>query len=117
VLLIATPIYQAGMPGVLKNVFDLLPSDALEHTVTALIVTAGSMRHFMVPETQMRPILTYLKAQVLQQYVFVEERDFQGSAIANEDVFFRLQRLITEAFLQAEVQTMLREREENAFGF
>jgi hypothetical protein len=47
----------------------------------------------------------------------VEERDFQGSAIANEDVFFRLQRLITEAFLQAEVQTMLREREENAFGF
>ncbi len=116
-LFVASPIFQAGMPGVLKNLFDLLPPDALEHIVTGLIVTAGSLRHFMIPSTQMKPVLTYLKAHIIEQYVFVEDRDFQGSTIANEDVYFRIHRLVREALLTAEIQSAVRTREEEAFGF
>src|SRR5699024_7897305 len=40
-IIIGTPIFQASIPGSLKNVFDLLPVDALREKVVSIVVTAG----------------------------------------------------------------------------
>lgn len=117
VLIIGSPIFQASIPGTLKNIFDLLPQNALQGKVVSLVVTAGSSRHFLVPEQQLKPILTYLKAQIVQSYVFIEEKDFLRKEIINDDVKFRIERLVDDTVLLAEMVARLRDAGETAFGF
>ena len=64
-----------SIPATLKNVFDLLPTNAFRDKVVGMVATAGSAKHFLIPAQQLTPILTYMKAQVVQPYVFVEEKD------------------------------------------
>lgn len=45
-LIIGTPIFQASMPGTLKNLFDMLPVNAFRNKVAGMIVTAGSENIF-----------------------------------------------------------------------
>ena len=75
-LIIGTPIFQASIPASLKNVFDLLPEKALRDKVVSMVVTAGSPKHYLIAEQQLRPILSYMKAQLVHTYVFIEEKDF-----------------------------------------
>lgn len=112
IVLIGTPIFQASIPGTLKNVFDLLPQNALQGKVVGIIATAGSARHFLVPEQQLKPILTYLKAPIVQSYVFAEEKDFFRKQIVNDDVRFRLERLAEDAVLLAKTYLHLEEAEQ-----
>src|SRR5699024_3206257 len=72
-LFIGTPIFQASIPASLKNVFDLLPEKALRDKVVSMVVTAGSAKHYLIAEQQLRPILSYMKAQLVHTYVFIEE--------------------------------------------
>ncbi|PAD21406.1 NADPH-dependent FMN reductase [Terribacillus saccharophilus] len=117
ILFIGTPIFQASIPGTLKNVFDLLPTQALRDKVAAIIVTAGSARHFLVAEQQLKPILSYMKAHLVSSYVFAEEKDFLNGKIINDDVHFRLQRLIEDAFDLAEAQASIRTKKEAEYDF
>jgi FMN reductase len=117
VLIVASPVYQASMPGVLKNVLDLLPSDGLRDTVVALIVTAGSVRHSLVPEMQFKPVFTYLKAHVVENGVFIEEKDIHRGEIIDDDVYLRIQRLIEDTLTLAEVYAGVRARKDAAYGF
>ena len=117
VVLLGSPIYQASIPGVLKNVFDLLPGDALRDKVVGMFITAGSQRHNLIPEIQLKPILSYLKAHIVETYVFIEERSFQGSSIVDDDVRFRLQRLIDDALTLADVYARVRELKDEQYGF
>lgn len=109
VLIIGTPIFQASIPGTLKNIFDLLPQYALKDKVVSIVATAGSSRHFLVPEQQLKPILTYLKAQLVQNYVFIEEQDFYRKEIVNDDVKFRIERLAEDTMMLAETYANIRE--------
>ncbi|GAA0303875.1 FMN reductase [Gracilibacillus halotolerans] len=102
-IIIGTPIYQASIPAPLKNIFDMLPVHALEGKVASIVVTAGSARHYLIAEQQLKPILSYMKAQLVPNYVFVEEMDFKFKEIENDDVVFRLERLIEDTVLLAEV--------------
>ncbi|TVR92636.1 MAG: hypothetical protein EA428_03500 [Spirochaetaceae bacterium] len=47
---------------------------------------SGSQRHNLIPEIQLKRILSYLNAHIVETYVFVEERSFQGSEIVDDDV-------------------------------
>lgn len=91
-ILIGTPIYQASIPGVLKNLFDLLPPNALQGKTVGLIVTAGSPRHYLVAEHQIMPILHYLKTNVITKYVFLEPSDFGEDSIG-DDITLRIETL------------------------
>ncbi len=91
-IIIGSPIFQASIPGTLKNVFDLLPVDALQHKVVSMIITAGSQKHYLIPEQQLKPILGYMKAQIVQSYVFIEDIDFYRKEITNDDVLFQIER-------------------------
>lgn len=109
ILVIGTPIFQASIPGTLKNIFDLLPQNALQGKVVGIVATAGSARHYLVPEQQLKPILTYLKARIVQSYVFAEEKDFFRKQIVNDDVRFRIERLAEDIALLAQTYRHLEE--------
>ncbi|MCZ8516689.1 NAD(P)H-dependent oxidoreductase [Paenibacillus filicis] len=116
-IIIGTPIFQASIPGTLKNIFDLLPPQALRDKIVGLLVTAGSSRHFLVAEQQLKPILTYVKAQIVQTYVFIEEKDFYRKEITNDDVLFRIRRLVEDTVVLTETYTKIREAKEAEYGF
>ncbi|GAB3049451.1 NAD(P)H-dependent oxidoreductase [Virgibacillus ainsalahensis] len=95
--IIGTPIYQASIPGTLKNLFDLLPVDAMMHKAVGFVASAGSAKHHLVVEHQLKPILSYLKAMVLPQYVFVEEKYYNDKKeITDGEILFRLNKLAEE---------------------
>lgn len=113
-VIIGTPIFQASIPATLKNVFDLLPVNAFLDKVVSMLVTAGSAKHFLIAENQLKPILAYMKAQIVQTYVFIEEKDFNRKEIINDDVFFRINRLVEDTVVLAETYGKIREAQ---YGF
>lgn len=116
-IIIGTPIFQASIPATLKNIFDLLPEKAFRDKVVGMLVTAGSPKHYLIAEQQLKPILAYMKAQIVQTYVFIEEKDFYRKEIINDDVFFRINRLIEDTVVLAEAYTKIREAKEAEYGF
>ncbi|KQL58251.1 MULTISPECIES: NADPH-dependent FMN reductase [Bacillaceae] len=116
-LIIGTPIFQASIPGALKNIFDLLPVNAFENKVVSIVVTAGSSKHYLVAEQQLKPILSYMKAQLVQTIVFAEEKDFQQKQLVNDDVEFRIGRLVEDTHLLTRTFKKIQEEAEDAYGF
>ncbi|ALC87440.1 MULTISPECIES: NADPH-dependent FMN reductase [Bacillaceae] len=116
-IIIGTPIFQASIPATLKNIFDLLPVNAFRDKVVSMIVTAGSAKHYLIAEQQLKPILSYMKSQIVQTYVFIEERDFIRKEIVNDDVFFRIDRLVEDTVVLTETYTKIREAKEAEYDF
>lgn len=116
-IIIGTPIFQASIPGTLKNVFDLLPVGAFEDKVIGVLVTAGSPKHYLVAEHQLRPILTYMKAQVVPRYVFVEAKDVDRGRIASDDIAFRIERLAEDTLVLSEAYSRMRAERDAAYSF
>ena len=116
-LIIGTPIFQASLPATLKNIFDLLPVQAFRDKVVSMIVTAGSPKHYLVAEQQLKPILAYMKAQMVQTYVFIEEKDFYQKEITNDDVLFRIKRLVEDTIILTKTFTKIREEQESQYDF
>lgn len=117
VIIIGTPIFQASIPATLKNIFDLLPEQALTNKVVSIIVTAGSPKHYLIPETQIKPIIAYMKGQITQSYVFIEEKDFYLKEIINDDVLFRIDRLIEDTISLTKAIKEQRLAKEAEYGF
>ncbi|HWL11371.1 MAG TPA: NADPH-dependent FMN reductase [Ureibacillus sp.] len=116
-LIIGTPIFQASIPATLKNIFDLLPVNAFRDKVISMLVTAGSAKHYLVIEQQLKPILSYMKGQIVQSFVFIEEKDFHQKEIVNDDVHFRIERLVEDTILLTNTYTQLREEKEAKYDF
>lgn len=116
-ILIGSPTFQASIPATLKNIFDLLPVNALRDKVVGLIMTAGSSRHYLIGETQLFPILHYMKATVVPKYVFIEDEDFGRGEIVNDDVHFRIERLIDDMFTMADIQSEILRKKDQSYGF
>ena len=116
-IMIGTPIFQASIPATLKNIFDLLPVNAFRDKVVSMLVTAGSAKHYLVAEQQLKPILAYMKAQMVQTYVFIEEKDFHRKEITNDDVVFRIERLAEDTIVLAETFAKIREEKEAEYDF
>jgi len=116
-IIIGTPIFQASIPATLKNIFDLLPQNAFRDKVVSILVTAGSAKHYLIAEQQLKPILAYMKAQIVQTYVFIEEADFYRKEITNHDVLFRIERLVEDTIVLTETFTEIREKKEAEYDF
>ena len=117
VIIIGTPTFQASIPATLKNIFDLLPQNAFRDKVVSVLVTAGSAKHYLMVEHQLMPILTYLKAHIIPTYVFIEEVDFQRKQIINDDVLFRIDRLVEDTFITYKAFARIREEKDAEYGF
>ena len=115
--IIGTPIFQASIPGALKNLFDLLPNEAFRDKVAGIVATAGSSKHYLVPEHQLKPILSYMKAVILPKYVFVEEKNYYQKEIVDEDAIFRLNQLADDLVHGINVFSEIQKAKDSAFPF
>ncbi|MEG0328180.1 MAG: NADPH-dependent FMN reductase [Erysipelothrix sp.] len=92
-VIVGTPTYQTSIPGALKNIFDLIPMNGLRGKAVGIIVTSGSPKYFLMAEQQLKPILSYLGAYLIQKYVFIVDADFDNNQITNQDIHRRIQQL------------------------
>ncbi|WMT43515.1 NADPH-dependent FMN reductase [Paenibacillus sp. D2_2] len=116
-IIIGTPVFQASIPATLKNIFDLLPINAFRDKVVSIIVTAGTAKHYLMAEQQLKPILSYMKAHIVPSYVFIEEKDFQRKEIINDDIHFRLQRLVEDTVIYVDAFTAIRSAKDAEYDF
>ncbi|WP_067726704.1 NADPH-dependent FMN reductase [Oceanobacillus damuensis] len=116
-IIIGTPVFQASIPATLKNIFDLLPEKAFLDKIVGMFVTAGSPKHYLMVDQQLKPILSYMKAQLVQTYVFIEEKDFHRKEIVNDDVLFRIDRLVEDTVVLTKTFTEIRKAKEADYGF
>ncbi|MCM3398559.1 NAD(P)H-dependent oxidoreductase [Oceanobacillus profundus] len=115
--IIGTPTFQASIPGTLKNLFDLLPMDAFREKVVGLVSTAGSAKHYLVAEQQLKPILNYMQAMVIPKYVFIEEKHYHKQAIIDDEIVFRLNRLADDVVFFLRTAVQMKASEESAYPF
>lgn len=116
-LIIGSPIFQSSIPASLKNIFDGLPQNALRDKIVGMVMTAGSPKHFLVAEYQLKPIITYMKGILLANYVFIEEIDFLNGEIVNDGVIIRFKNLIADTLLLLKTYQAQKEAEDQSFDF
>lgn len=116
-IIIGTPTYQASIPATLKNIFDLLPVNAFRDKAVSVVVTSATAKHYLMVEQQLKPILAYMKAHIVPTYVFVEEKDFLRKEIVNDDILFRLERLVEDTVLTVEAFEAIRIKKDNEYDF
>ncbi|HEY0118122.1 MAG TPA: CE1759 family FMN reductase [Cellulomonas sp.] len=71
-----TPVFTAGPAGLFKSFVDVLDTSALRGTPTLLAATGGTARHSLVLEYGVRPMFTYLHADVVATSVFAATDDW-----------------------------------------
>jgi FMN reductase len=116
-IIIGTPTFQASIPATLKNIFDLLPVSAFRDKVVSMLVTAGTAKHYLMVEQQLKPILSYMKAHIVPTYVFIEEKDFNRKEIINDDVLFRMERLVEDTLQLVEAYSEIRQAKDAEYLF
>ena len=75
-MIAATPVYKAGISGLFKSFVDLLDNDLLVAKPILLAATAGSARHALVVDEQMRPLFAYVRGLSLPTSVFAAPEDW-----------------------------------------
>ncbi|MFD3257947.1 NADPH-dependent FMN reductase [Paenibacillus lentus] len=116
-IIIGTPVFQAAIPATLKNIFDLLPVNAFRDKVVSILVTAGTAKHYLMAEQQLKPILSYMKAHIVPAYVYIEEKDFHRKEIVNDDILFRMQRLVEDTVLLVQAYSSIRKAKDAEYDF
>ncbi len=90
----ASPIFQASIPGVLKNAFDMIPPKALRYKPAAMVGNGGTYQHHLVLENQLKPILDYFRCLVTPNYVYTHADHFDAeNNIVDEEIHIRLKEL------------------------
>ncbi|MEE1130596.1 MAG: NADPH-dependent FMN reductase [Caryophanon sp.] len=90
----ASPVFQASIPGVLKNAFDMIPPKAMRYKPAAIVANGGTTQHHLVVEQQLKPILDYFRTLVTPNYVYTHSEHFnEQNEIIDEDVLSRLDEL------------------------
>ncbi len=103
----AAPVYKAGISGLFKSFVDVLDNDLLIAKPVVLAATAGSSRHALVVDEQMRSLFAYMRALTLPTSVFAAPEDW-GAAELGE----RVRRAATElaVVLQGQIEQGIADR-------
>jgi FMN reductase len=80
-LIAVTPVFSASYSGLFKMFFDVLDDGALEGKPVLVAATAGTARHSLVLDFAMRPLFTYLRADVVPTGVFAASSDFGTGSV------------------------------------
>lgn len=92
--IIASPIFQASIPGVLKNALDMISPKAMRYKPVSIVANGGTYQHHLVVENQLKPILDYFRCLVTPNYVYTHTSHFDdNNNIVDEDVHNRLREL------------------------
>ncbi len=92
-LIIATPIYRGSYTGILKNLVDVLPNNALQGKVVGLIATAASDHHFLAIEHALKPLIGYFYGHPVPGAVYVQNEHFAAGKLVDAGINERLSQL------------------------
>ncbi len=81
-IIAATPVYKAGPSGLFTSFLDILDNDLLIAKPVVLAATAGTARHALVADDQMRPTFAYLRTMTAPTSLFAAPEDWADPALA-----------------------------------
>jgi len=79
----ATPVYAAGPSGLFSSFFQVLETDSLIGTPVVLAATAGTARHALVADDQLRGMFGYLRAVTVPTALFAAPEDWGDGALTS----------------------------------
>jgi FMN reductase len=80
-IIAATPVYAAGPSGLFTSFFQILETDSLIGTPLVIAATAGTARHALVADDQMRGMFGYLRAMTVPTALFAAPEDWADTAL------------------------------------
>ena len=107
-LVVSAPVYKAGPSGLFTSFFHVLDNDLLIGKPVVLAATAGTQRHALVADDQMRPLFAYLRTLAVPTSLFAAPEDW-GDAALNK----RVDRAATELVLLMDSGFARKVREES----
>ena len=93
----AAPVYKAGASGLFTSFFQVLDNDLLIGTPVILAATAGTARHALVVDEEMRSLFAYLRTLPVPTSLFASTEDWNDKALGE-----RVDRAAFEAVLLME---------------
>jgi FMN reductase len=78
----AAPVYKAGPSGLFTSFFHVLDNDLLIGKPVVLAATAGTARHALVVDDQMRPLFAYLRTLPVPTSLFAAPEDWGAPSSA-----------------------------------
>jgi FMN reductase len=80
-IIASTPVYKAGASGLFTSFFDVIDNDLLIAKPVILAATAGTPRHALVADDQMRSMFAYLRAMTVPTSLFAAGEDWSDPAL------------------------------------
>ena len=90
---IGTPMYRGTYTGILKNIFDLIPNDAMTGKPVGLVATGGSDHHYLALEHELKPLLGFFMSLVLPGVVYANNGHFSLGKIDSDELLIKLKQL------------------------
>jgi len=100
-IIAAAPVYKAGPSGLFTSFFQVLDNDLLIGKPVVIGATAGTQRHALVADDQMRPLFAYLRALPVPTSLFAAPEDW-GDGAEHASLGRRADRAATELLLLME---------------
>jgi FMN reductase len=99
----SAPVYKAGPSGLFTSFWHVLDNDLLIGKPVVLAATAGTARHALVADDQMRPLFAYLRALTAPTSLFAAPEDWSDPALAKriDRAAFELVLLMESGFARA----------------
>ena len=80
-IIASTPIYKAGPSGLFTSFFHVLDNDLLIAKPVVLAATAGTARHALVVDEQMRSLFAYMRTLTVPTSLFAATEDWGDPAL------------------------------------
>jgi FMN reductase len=80
-IIAAAPVYKAAPSGLFTSFFHVLDNDLLIGKPAVLAATAGTARHALVVDDQMRPLFAYLRALPVPTSLFAAPEDWADDGL------------------------------------
>ena len=99
-IIASTPVYKAGPSGLFTAFIDILDDDLIIARPVVLAATAGTARHALVVDDQMRSMFAYLRALTIPTSLFAAPEDWSDPALNDriERAAFELALLMESGF-------------------
>jgi FMN reductase len=101
-IVVSTPVYKAGASGLFTSFFQVLDNDLLIAKPVVLAATAGTARHALVVDEQLRSLFAYMRSTTMPTSVFASTEDWNDPALTKriDRAAFELVLLMESGFAQ-----------------
>jgi FMN reductase len=99
----ASPVYKAGASGLFTSFFQVLDNDLLIGKPVILAATAGTARHALVVDEEMRSLFAYLRTLTVPTSLFASTEDWSDKSLTTriDRAAFELTLLMESGFARA----------------